>query len=82
VWRVKDADDESKAELRDRVEARKRELEARIATLKADARASARDEVNELDAKLRDLQQTTKEGWEALTEATAAKLNQWLESAR
>lgn len=69
---------DKKDELRDRVDARKHELMAKLAELKADTRhdaASARDRVKkELD----ELEVHIKDGWDKLTDGTRTKLNSWL----
>jgi len=65
-------------ELRDRIEAKKKRLEARISELKADARSTSRVEAQKLQAQLDDLGDSLKEGWNDLSEAVAGKLNDWL----
>lgn len=65
-------------ELRMRVTAKKKELEAKLHTIGADASAKAREERAKAKAKLDELQQTMKQGWNDLTEDVAAKLNGWL----
>lgn len=68
-----------KEELKARVHAKKKELEARLATLKADAGAGAREEREKIEQKLSQLGDEIRNGWEELTENVAAKLNRWLE---
>lgn len=67
-----------KEELRDRVEARKKRLEARISELKADSRSEAREESKKLERQLDELAKDLKSGWDDLTDAVAGKLNAWL----
>lgn len=67
-----------KDELRSRVEARRKRLEARVEELKADASASARREKDEIERELSSLRSTLAKGWDNLTEEVAGKLNEWL----
>lgn len=71
-----------KDELRDRVEAKRKRLEARLAELKADSRAEARDERERLEKQLADVGASLREGWENLSEKAAGKLNEWLSDDR
>lgn len=65
-------------ELKDRVEAKKLSLQAKIKELQADTRATSRQEAQRLQSKLDSLSDSAKEGWGNMTEAVAAKLNAWL----
>jgi hypothetical protein len=65
-------------ELKDRIQAKQRELEARFHELKADGRAETRDERDRLKSKLDELQETIKTGWDNMSERVSAKLNDWL----
>ena len=65
-------------ELKDRVEAKKLRLEAKISELKADARSTSREESQKLQSKLDALKDGLKDGWDSMTEAVASKLNDWL----
>ena len=65
-------------ELKDRVEAKRLRLQARIKELKADTRATAREESSKLEAQLDALADSIKGGWDSVTEAVAGKLNDWL----
>ena len=67
-----------KDELRDRIEAKKKQMESRLSELKADSRSEARAELKELEAKLEELTATLKSGWNDLTDSVAGKLNDWL----
>lgn len=71
---------EQKEELKNRVDARKRVLEARYLELKADTQERAREERDRVKRKLDDLQETVKDGWDNLSEKVAAKLNDWLKT--
>ncbi len=66
--------------LRDNVEARRKELQANLAKLKADTRTAAADEKKRIQAKLHELDEALRDGWEKLSESTAAKLNRWLKN--
>ena len=65
-------------ELKDRVEAKKLSLQAKIKELQADARSTSRDEAEKLQSKLEALTDSVKDGWDDVTEAVAGKLNDWL----
>lgn len=67
-------------ELKTRVAAKQRELEARYLELKADAQEQTRDERDRVKRKLDELQETVKEGWDNLSDRVAAKLNDWLKT--
>ena len=66
-------------ELKDRIKAKQRELEARFSELKADSRSEARDERDRVRSRLDELQETIKDGWDNLSDRVAAKLNDWLD---
>ena len=68
-----------KQELKDRIEAKQHELQAKIAELKADARAGARTERVRLEAQLKDLREHLAQGWDNLTERAARALNAFLD---
>lgn len=67
-----------KNELKDRVEAKKLKLQAKLKDLKANASSDSRDEIKKLEARLDALGESVKDGWDDLTEKVAGKLNQWL----
>jgi hypothetical protein len=67
-----------KDELKNRVEAKKLKLQAKIKELKADASSASRDEADKLQVKLDGLSESVKDGWDDLTDAISGKLNQWL----
>lgn len=67
-----------KEELKARVIAKKKELEARLVTLEADANAAARDERAKIKQKLAQIGEDIRTSWDDLTEDVAAKLNRWL----
>jgi hypothetical protein len=67
-----------KDELKNRVEAKKLRLQAKIKELQADASSTSRDEVNKLQTKLDGLSESVKDGWDDLTDAISGKLNEWL----
>ena len=67
-----------KTELKARIEAKRKELEAQIAKLKADSLGGANDALGKLQTKLSSLEENLQTGWDNLTEAAAGKLNRWL----
>jgi len=67
-----------KTELKARIEAKRKELEAQIARLKADSIGGANDSLVKLQKKLSGLEEDLHSGWDNLTEAAAGKLNRWL----
>ena len=64
--------------LKDRVEARKHELLAKLSDLKADTRTEAGEARVKVKHKLDELELHLREGWDRVTEATRAKLDSWL----
>jgi hypothetical protein len=66
-------------ELKDRVEARRLALQAKLHELKADARAEAAQARDKITKGLDDLAQTLEEGWDDLSDAARDKLNRWLD---
>ena len=65
-------------ELKLRVEAKKKELEAQIAKFKADSLGNTNDAIETLQKKLNSLEGDLKNGWENMSESIAGKLNRWL----
>lgn len=65
-------------ELKNRVEARQKELEAQLAELKADTQESARAQVKQIESRLDRLRDAVQDGWDNLNEATVSRLNEWL----
>jgi hypothetical protein len=66
-------------ELRDRVEARKHALLAKLSELKADAREGASDARSKLEHRLEELELHLKAGWAKVNAEARTKLNHWLE---
>lgn len=66
-------------ELKDRIKAKQRELEARFSELKADSRAEARTERDSVKSRLDELQEAIKDGWDNMSDRVSAKLNEWLD---
>ncbi|HTE50522.1 MAG TPA: hypothetical protein VK698_06625 [Kofleriaceae bacterium] len=66
-------------ELKDRIKAKKSELEARYHELKADGRSEARTERDTVKSRLDELQEALKDGWDNLSDKVSAKLNDWLD---
>lgn len=69
-----------KDELKNRVEAKQRELQSRYLELKADAQEKTRVERDRVKRKLDELQETVKDGWDSVSDKVAAKLNDWLKT--
>lgn len=67
-------------ELKDRIEAKKHELMARLSELKADTRHEATEQRDKIKAKLDELETNIKEGWDKLTDSVRGKLNAWLDN--
>ena len=65
-------------ELKARIEAKKKELEQNVAQLKADAHGAKNDQIEEMEARLKELNQLIKDGWDNISEAAVVKLNAWL----
>lgn len=72
--------DSSKKELRDRVEAKQKRLEARLQELKADTREQSREERGRIEAQLSEVSKHVREGWDRISEQTSRKLNDWLKN--
>ena len=67
-------------ELRDRIEAKKLELQARLVTLKADTRAEAHASITTVKEKLSEVELYLKGGWEKVSGAVEVKLHEWLKN--
>lgn len=67
------------AELKDRIEARKHQLLSKYNELKADTRREAGEARTRLKARLDEVEESLKGGWEKMTEGVKAKLNKWLD---
>jgi predicted nucleic acid-binding Zn-ribbon protein len=65
-------------ELKMRVEARRKQLEADLAKAKAEAHGRTNDAIEAVQKQLKSLNQTLEAGWDAVSEATAKKLDDWL----
>jgi hypothetical protein len=66
-------------ELKNRIEARKHELLAKLNELKADARAEAAERRDALKHRLDEVEAYLKDGWENVSSTVEQKLNSWLE---
>lgn len=62
-------------ELKHRVDAKTKEIESRLAELKADATLAAGTTRDKLEKRLRDLRSHTKEGWDHLKDESIDALN-------
>lgn len=67
-----------KQELKDRIEARRKRLEAKLTELQADARSDSSEAGDRIRARLDELKESYSEKLDDMTEAAAAKLNDWL----
>jgi hypothetical protein len=65
-------------ELKDRVEATRHLLQARLAELKADTRHDAIAAKDKINSALEELDKTLGDGWDKATEAVTSKLSAWL----
>ncbi len=65
-------------ELKNRIEAKKLSLRAKIKELQADGQSASREEAKKLEARLDSLADSVKDGWDNLSDAVAGKLNDWL----
>lgn len=68
-------------ELEHRVEAKKRQLQARLAELQADAHGKGSEEETRVRSKLAEIEHHLKAGWHNLSESAAGKVNDWLKKA-
>lgn len=65
-------------ELKDRVAAKQKRVEARIHELKAEGSDKARQKADQLQTQLKDIREKVSDGYEDLKQDTAAKINDWL----
>ena len=69
---------EKTEELKNRVEAKKHKLLAKYNELKADTRQEAGEARNRVKARLDQLEESVKTGWDNMSDAAKTKLNQLL----
>ena len=67
-----------KEELKLRVEARRKQLEADLLKARAAAHGKTNDAARAIERKLKGLGEALESGWDSLTEATSKKLSDWL----
>ena len=65
-------------ELKDRIEAKRKRLEAKIHELKADGRAESREQADNIEKQLKEITDAIKGGYDNMKESTAETLNKWL----
>jgi len=65
-------------ELKERIEAKRKRIEARVHELKADGDAAAREKAESLESQLDDITETVRDGYENLSDQAMSKLNDWL----
>jgi hypothetical protein len=66
------------SELKARIHAKRKQLEADLAKLQAEGHAASNTAQAEIKRKLAELDDHLRDGWDNLSEKAAAKLNQWL----
>lgn len=70
-----------KEELKDRVTALRKRLQARIAEGRAEGRRAAREQADEAQERVDELGEILAKGWDDFTEDVARRLNRWVEKA-
>lgn len=70
---------EKTEELKDRVEAKKHKLLAKYNELKADTRKEAGEARNRVKARLDEIEESVKTGWDNMSDAAKTRLNQLLD---
>ena len=68
-----------KEELKTRVDAKLKQLQADLAAAKANAQGGKNDQVEKIEAKLSEAKEALKSGWENVSEDVAARLNKLLD---
>lgn len=68
-------------ELEHRVEAKKHQLQARLAELQADSRGKGSAEETRVRNKLAEIEHHLAAGWHNLSDSAAGKINEWLKKA-
>lgn len=68
-------------ELKHRATAKRKELEAKLEQMKADAAHEQSQGISTVRRKLEELDEAVREGWDNLSEAALEKVNQWLRDA-
>lgn len=68
----------NRKELENRVEEKRRRLEADLEAMKADTREATRDRREQVEAKLEELRGHLRDGWDRVSNEVADKLNDWL----
>lgn len=66
-------------ELKDRIRARKRAMQAKLSELTADSRAEAREARDKIKRSLDELEESVKDGWDSMSESVRTRLNRWLD---
>lgn len=68
-------------ELKHRVEAKKKQLEARLSEMQAEGHGKASEDEKRVRTKLAEVEHHIKSGWHNLSAESAGKLNEWLKKA-
>jgi hypothetical protein len=69
-------------ELANRVKARTHELQAKYNELKADTQHEAMEKRDQIKARLDEIQEAIKDGWDNMSDAVAARVNKLLDKDR
>lgn len=69
----------STAELKNRIDARRHSMQARLLELEADTRHEASELRAKIKGGLEDLETTLKDGWDKVSDSVREKLNAWLD---
>lgn len=69
-------------ELRVRIDAERKALQAKVARLRADGTAAANDAARVLEVKLKELEGHLRHGWDNVSEKVASKLNDWIDRSK
>lgn len=67
-----------KEELKHRVEAKRKRLEAKLEEVQADAQSEYREQEARIKDRLFELQEILSKGWDDVTEEVSGRLNDWL----
>lgn len=70
--------DTSTRELKHRVLAKRKELEAQLENLRADAAAKESEAKRGIQQRLSELDEAITDGWDDMKESTVDRLNEWL----
>lgn len=66
-------------ELKDRIDAKRHQLSARLSELKADTRHEAAEARDKIKARLDEVEAYLKDGWDKVSDSVKTKLNAWMD---